>query len=114
MKVKRAVALADELRPNMLDEELKVSFVYELEADIAEMMKKPIPENTWPRDDATLLLPFPYDNAYVLYLCAKIDNANEETSLYMNDMVAANTAISQVKAWWRRNNAPVESKDWKV
>lgn len=114
MELTRAIALANELRPNTLSDEVKVGYIFELEADFAEMMKKPIPENTWPREDVKLLMPFPHDTTYVLYLCAKIDYAQEDTALYMNDKAVANNAISQARAWWRRNNMPHEFKRIKV
>ena len=39
-----------------------------------------------------------------------IDNANEETNLYQNDMMVANSAIKEARQWWWRNFAPKSKK----
>lgn len=106
MFLKEVIANADELRPNSIRDELKSDWVYELESEIAEMMEIKFPvRNPWPQD-ALLLMPKPYDSIYCYYLCARIAQANEETTLYANDMVIANSAIADAKAWWRRNHIP--------
>ena len=110
MKLTEAIIKADELRPNIIGEEIKVNWVFELESEIAEMMRVSLPINKWPNEEQELLMPFPKDNIYVLYLCAHIDNAQEDTELYANDITIANTAISEAKAWWWRNNKPPKAK----
>lgn len=105
MKLLEAIARADLLRPNAIDNSIKASWVYELEGDIAECMDVEYPVNPYPKDsEEDLLMPYPKDNIYALYLCAMIDNAVEDTQLYMNDMVVANNAIDEAKAWWRRHH----------
>lgn len=108
MQFRQAIAQADALRPNMIDEPIKAEWLYQLECEFAEMMKVKLPSNPWLNggEDSKLLMPSPHDRAYVLYLCAMIDNAQQETALYANDMEMANSAISAAKAWWRRNNRP--------
>lgn len=118
MKLKKAISRADAARPNMISEETKVAWIYELECDFAELMNLPTPVNAWSKggEDVDLLMPFPHDNVYELYVCAMIDNFNQESALYANDLVVANAAIDSAKAWWRRHNMPVQAKHnyWKV
>ena len=104
MTVKEAIRKADELRPNAITEETKAGWLYDLEGELAEMMEVDPPENLWPEIDAVLLMPYPHDNMYYLYLMAMIDNANEETELYANDMTVAQEAMNESRAWWWRNN----------
>ena len=116
MKLKQAIAQADSLRPNLIPDETKAAWVYGLEGEIAEMMRVEPPENVWPVSDdaAPLLMPYPHDGIYTLYLCAMIDNANEESALYANDMTVANAAITQAKAWWWRQNPSPSPKSIKL
>ena len=103
MTLLKAIARADSVRPNALDNDLKADWVMELEAEIAELMDVDLPDNTYPKD-MDLLMPYPHNNIYYLYLCAKIDFAIEDTQTYMNDMAVANQAIDEAKKWWHRHN----------
>lgn len=103
MTLLKAIARADSVRPNALDQELKADWVMELEAEVAECMDVEFPETTFPKD-MDLLMPFPYDNIYYLYLCAKIDLTMEDTQSYVNDQVVADSAIKGAKSWWRRGH----------
>ena len=105
MKLREAIARADQLRPNALSNDLKAMWVYDLEGEIAELMDKDFVPNPYPQDsEEDLLMPYPKDNIYYLYLMAMIDNALEDTGLYVNDMTIANAAIDEAKRWWRRHN----------
>ena len=104
MTVKQAIRKADELRPNAIPDETKAALLFGLEGELAEMMETEAPENTWPEEDYELMMPYPHDEMYYLYLMAMIDNANEETALYQNDMAVAQQAINESRAWWWRNN----------
>ena len=103
MTLLHAIARADMLRPNALDNSIKADWVWELEAEIAELMDVELPENPYP-DDGQLLMPSPKDNIYALYVCAMIDLTVEDTALYANDYVVANSAIVDAKKWWRRHH----------
>ncbi len=113
MKLKEAIKRADKLRPNVLPEEQKAAWVYELEGKLAEMRCALPPARTWPAD-ASLAMPAPHDVVYELYLCAMIDFANQETDLYANDMAVFNAAVSEAQAWWRRHHRPRPSRNWRV
>lgn len=113
MRLKEAIKRADALRPNEIPEEQKVSWLYELEGKLAEMRGASPPARTWPAD-TVLLMPPPCDNVYELYLCVMICQANQETEQYANDMVVFNAAVDEARAWWRRNNRPRPSRNWRV
>lgn len=107
-----AIKRADLLRPNVIPLYQKIAWLEELEGEFAECMETepPVPTDmdSYDKENDTeeLLMPFPKEEVYELFLCAKIDNAHEETELYTNDMLVANQAISEAKRWWRRNNRP--------
>lgn len=113
MRLKEAIKRADALRPNIISEEQKAAWIYELEGKLAEMRCAPPPVKSWP-NDAALSMPPPCDNVYELYLCAMIDFANQETALYANDMAVFNAAMSEARAWWRRHHRPRPGGNWKV
>lgn len=113
MYLKEAMTKADALRPNMISDDQKAAWIYELEGKIAEMMDVLTPENAFP-GDAQLLTPPPYDNIYELYLAAMIDYYHEESALYANDMAMFNTALAEARAWWRREHRPKSGGSWEV
>ena len=99
------------MRPNAIDDRVKAAWAYELEGSLCEtFMIDEAPKNTYQDQYAELLMPYPRDEIYPLYLCAMIDNAQEETALYANDMVVANSAISEARAWWWRNHGTPPKK----
>lgn len=105
MKLSEAISKADAMRPNAIDELDKARWVLELESELAETWGKPFPQEEDEYDpEYELMVRFPRDNVYPLYLCAMIDLAQEDTSLYANDMTVANQAITDVKAWFRREH----------
>ena len=61
MKLYEAIARADMLRPNAIPEDIKASWIYELEGEFAEMMSVEIPANQYPDGDTetNLLMPYP-------------------------------------------------------
>ncbi len=113
MRLKEAIKRADALRPNVISEEQKAAWIYELEGKLAEMRHAPPPIKTWP-NDAPLAIPPPCDNVYELYLCAMICFANQETAQYANDMAVFNAAVSEARAWWRRHHRPHQVGNWRV
>lgn len=132
MRLKEAIAQADAVRLNTMDEAQKVRLLRELDGELLEMFAADAPacppvendsedaaekwpsKNTWPEEDPELLMPFPHDGVYVRYLCAQIDLYNMEESRYQNDMEVYNTAMSEARAWWRRNHPPRRSGKWRM
>lgn len=103
MNLLKAIARANKLRPNAIDDSIKADWVFEIEMEVAELMGVPYIPNSYPKD-MELLMPEPKDNIYYLYLMAMIDNAIEDTQLYVNDMVIFNEAKSDAFKWWRRHH----------
>lgn len=113
MELNKAISIANMLRPNDIADEKKAEWVMEVERGIAEMMCVEAPVNLYP-EDMELLMPTPYDNIYELYLCAMIDFANQEGTLYQNDFMMYNSALAEAKAWYRRHNVPDYRGNWRT
>lgn len=113
MNLLKAISDANILRPNDVPDEMKARWAFALEADIAEMYQVYPPENTWPHDTELLAYP-PYDDVYTLFLCAQIDNANEEVQLYANDSAIANNRLAEFKAAFRRENRYYPKTNWRT
>ena len=112
MTVQTAITQADKLRPNKLGDDIKVAWLYELDAEFAEMMNIDLPGQY---DTTTMLLiPTPYDQVYPYHIMAQIDLALEEMDRYQIDAISANQRLSQVKAWWRRNHKPDTRRRFEV
>ncbi|MEA4920628.1 MAG: hypothetical protein VB078_06900 [Clostridiaceae bacterium] len=114
MKVSEAINRADSLRDNILTDEQKASWLFDLDGSVSEITGNAVPVNTWPQTDSELLMPAPHDGIYVLYLVAMIDYYNQESNLYMNDMQIFNAAMNEARAWWRRTHKPQTNEYWKV
>ena len=113
MKVSEAISRADNLRDNVLTDEQKAAWLFNLDGEIAGIMETDVPVNNWP-DDAQLLMPAPHDDIYPLYLVAMIDYYSQESGLYQNDMQIFNAAMGEARAWWRRNHRPQKKEYWRV
>lgn len=104
MTIQEAINKANELRPNPISADTKVDYLNELNAQIAETMGVDMPDKLTAQSTEDLLMPYPYEQVYVLYLTAMIDNAQEEFALFNNDMVLFNQAMHEALAWWRRHH----------
>ena len=105
-------------RPNAIDRWILVEKLFQgLEGDVADMIGMDPPEYTWDEsnpEDRELLMPYPYDDIYHWYLLAIIDDMNEETQLYENDMAVFNSAWARAQAWYRRNTHKLDKRNWRV
>lgn len=104
MTIKDAIHKADELRPNPISTDTKVDWLNELNAQLSEMMDVDMPPALNANSAVELLMPRPYDSIYTYYLCAMIDNAQEEFNLFNNDMMLYNASMREALAWWRRHH----------
>lgn len=105
MTIQEAITRADAMRPNAIDDAQKARWVLTLESELAETWGRPFPYEEDVYDpEYELMVRFPRDEVYPLYLCAMIDNAQEDTELYANDMTVANQSITECKAWFRREH----------
>ena len=130
MKLQQAIDRVDEMRPNMQSRELKIAWLSELDGLIwQELIKKhemTVAEfDSYPKDanglpvmpeyDADpdpgkkLLVPAPYDNIYVYWLMAKIDEQTLEQEKYNNDRALFNGSWESFSDYWTRNHMPISA-----
>ncbi|MEG1564414.1 MAG: hypothetical protein RR365_11925 [Bacteroides sp.] len=115
MTLAMATMEADEILPNAYTEEQKAGWISELDGKIcAEVLKTPnaAPIAYRPEDgaDRVLLVPFPYDNIYCLYLCAMIDYYNQEWESYENAMLMFRSAYGEYVRAYRRAHVPQDAR----
>ena len=56
--------------------------------------------------ETELLIPYPYDEVYPLWLEAQIDYANNEYGRYNNSISMFNTTYTAYSRWYNRNHMP--------
>ena len=120
MKLQQAIDRVDEMRPNMQSRQLKIEWLSELDGLIwQELIRKhhllpgeeirlaAMPEYDEDTDDNTkLLVPAPYDNIYLYWLMAKIDEQTLETEKYNNDRQMWNASYESFSDFWTRTHMP--------
>ena len=78
--------------------------------------EKPEEPPKWPPDryttatpsDTVLLVPEPYSELYLHYLCAQVDFHNAETLRYANSMQMFSAALTQFANWYNRTHMPMQ------
>lgn len=105
--IRDVIARVDVNKPNAFDTEQKLRWLAELDGKIAaDVMLQSIPDiqqynYSYPDAmDWELLVRFPHDNIYDLWLAAQIDLANGETDKYMNSMEAYNASYNHFVCWF--------------
>ena len=117
MKIKDALRAADDIRPNPYLPATKLAWLAELDGKVAlDVMLTDISEaqhfNYTERDmDTELLVQFPHDRMYVLYLAAMMDYAADEMKKYENDMKLFNAAWGEFVRWFARTYEPAQRED---
>ena len=120
MKLQQAIDRVDEMRPNMQSRTLKLDWLSELDGLIWEelIVKHHLlpgeeirlaarPEYDEDTDEGQkLLVPAPYDNIYLYWLMAKIDEQTLETEKYNNDRAMFNASYESFSDYWTRNHMP--------
>lgn len=115
MKICEAVSRLDALKHNTYTPEDKVSWLSRLDA----MVKKHIIDTHEGADQVTftgydantdintvLLIPEPYDEAYLRWMEAQIDYHNGEYSKYNNSIELFNTAYKAYQDYYNRTHMP--------
>lgn len=86
MTIQSLITKIREEKPNTFTDSMLLSYVNEIEVEVAEQLSEKYEPHT-EVDTTTLLAPAPYDRLYVSYVKAMIDYANEEYASYqMNQM----------------------------
>lgn len=111
--INTAIVHADTLRPNSIPADSKYMWINELEGKVADFMgEEYVPASTGSSKE--LLMPFPGDNIYELYLIAMYDIYNQDSALYQADFALFNTAFDEAKSLFRRNNQPTDKQMFEV
>lgn len=86
MTIKGLIDKVKEEKPNTFTDAKLLSFINEIEVEVAEQLCEDFDPYTTV-DTTTLLCPEPYSRLYVSYVKAMVDYANEEYASYqMNQM----------------------------
>ncbi len=109
MTPNKVIERVDSVRPNSYDEEFKLSFISELDGMVKRLVfqEGEAAPYKYPEDmDKELLIPFPYDDLYGLYVESMIDFYNREYGNYNNSaMMFENKFTEYKKAYIRAHRA---------
>lgn len=87
------VMLADKLRPNTIESEIKLRWLEELDGRIyGEILSSHEGYENFEIPKTELIAPAPYDEMYIYWLFMKMDYMNGETERFNNDALMHNTA----------------------
>lgn len=125
MTILQAITQTQAVKPHQYDEETVVRWLSDLDGKIYHEYVKgyEVPEGVeithGPYDpeedmDTVLLVPDPYSNIYVQYLCAQVDYYNGEMDRYNNGMVMYNIALSEFVDYYNRTHMPLQKNYIKV
>ena len=123
MTIQDALDMADELKPNMMQESTKIRFLSEIEGKIYhEIIMKheheddiDMPEYDSDTDtDTELLAPAPYDMVYVYWLISRIDHMNQEMDKYNNDRILFENAWGELSDYWTREHMPLQPASYYI
>ena len=118
MTIQEALDVTDQMKPNMMKEDLKIKYLTEIEQLIhdeivmthvhtQEQETKPVyTEETDP--ETVLIVPDPYSMVYVYWLMSKIDIQNQEDARYNIDRAHFENAYNTMSDWWTRSNMPIQ------
>ena len=120
MTVEECINRVDSVKPNQYSIEDKVRWLSYLDGsiqkEIIDRHEKPVvaeEESTeftgYSPDDlsVSLIAPFPYDEMYVAYLKAKIDEENGETARYNNTASTFNGMLMDFQKAYNREHMPL-------
>lgn len=115
MTIKEIIEQVDDIKPNAFSEKTKLTWIAELDGSIAsDVMMMNIVEvqqlqYRHPTDlESTPLVSFPHDGIYVLWLRAKIDEANGEAERYENSMAQYNASYGKFVRWFAATHEPAQ------
>lgn len=119
MTIIEAINTIDAIKPNSYEQTEKIKWLSTLDGRI----KREIIDTHEGADavvfneynaatplDTELLVPAPYDEVYIKYLEAMIDNANNEYAKYNNSSVMFNNAYIEYWRYYNRNHLPISGK----
>lgn len=117
MNIQQALDYADQLKPNMMERQLKLAFLTEVEQLFHREVRmkhehteeeEVLPEYTEDTDPGTIMLiPDPYSMLYVYWLLMKIDMQNLESDKWNQDAQRFDQAWGTMEDWYTREHMPV-------
>lgn len=100
MTPNKAIESVDSIRPNPYDEELKLRWISELDGMVKRLVHQEdeVKPYNYPEDmDKELLIPFPFDDLYGLYINSMIDFTNREYGNYNNSALMFEAQFTEFK-----------------
>jgi len=110
MTIQKLINKVQEEKPNTFEDEKILSFINEIEADVAEELKTEKPNYTISDMAVEMLAPAPYDRLYVSYVKAMIDYANEEYPSYQLNAEQHSVDFRDFADWVVRESMAAETK----
>jgi len=105
MTISEALGRVDTLKPNRYTRTDKLRWLTEVDAAAARVLGLPAPAYG-ADDEAALLLPTPYDSAYLRYMEAQIDYHDGVTAGYHTAMERYKKAFAAFRAERQRTHVP--------
>lgn len=111
MTIQKLIDKVQEEKPNTFTDEKIISFVNEIEHEVAEQLCVDFETEYTAEDnmDTVLLAETPYDRLYVSYVKAMLDFANEEYASYQNNVAQHMQDFRDFVDWVVRTNQALES-----
>ena len=116
MTIGKVIRLADALKPNAIDNELKYQYITEVEGlvqtEVMLLSSEDIITYDPERDgeNTELLVKPPHDKLYIAYLAAMIDFANGEYDRYANTIEQFNAYYREYHRWYFSRFHPADGR----
>ena len=117
MTPNKCIEQVDSVKPNAYGEEDKFRWINDLEGMVQRLVWQagaaaPL---QYPDDgDTELLIPYPFEDAYILFMEAMIDYHNREWDNYNNSVSMFYTRFDEYKKAYIRENLPKGAGRFKV
>lgn len=111
MTIGQMIDKADKVATNAFSRESKLDWLAELDGKIAlDVMLMSIGDVRGMRfsEETELLVGFPHENMYILWLSAQIHLMNEDYERYQNVMEAYNASYNNFVNWFLRTYEPAQ------
>ena len=109
MTPNKVIEYVDKVKVNAYGDEEKFRWLNEVDGMVQRlvMQSEDVVSYTWPDDgDTELLIPYPFDVVYHLYMEGMIDYHNKEYATYNNTMMVFNAKFDEFKKAYIRAHKP--------
>ena len=107
MTPNKVIEMVDRVKPNTYTEEDKLRWINELDGMVQRLVHQSdtVISYSYPEDmDRELLIPFPFDDVYNLFVEAKIDFYNREYANYNNSAMMFEAQYAEFKKAYIREH----------